>query len=100
MIWAVDESPRGPLQAVGTEGSEQTLAHELGHMFGLRHSNTADVCDAVDPASPWPENFSNARTQEHGYDVEAYELKLGFPVAVGPKFDLMSYCEQSGTAPH
>jgi hypothetical protein len=65
--------------------NEGTVAHEMGHALGLRHSNTSDSCGAEDSRSTW--RPSTAEIGDPGFD------------AAGQKFipsytkNLMSYCE-------
>ena len=84
VMWNVDRSDQSPMLFLDTE---VTLAHELAHMFGVRHPNTPDGCGAQDGDSPWPQQFPDATIQEQGYDVEGYRFKSR------NKHDLMSYCQ-------
>jgi hypothetical protein len=85
---------------LGVETASEVVAHETGHMLGLRHTNTAAPAAAgappgcynlaVDPATDWP--FGNNRIQsaarlEVGYDVVARRI-------LDPQntYDIMSYC--------
>lgn len=85
---------------LGVETNTEVVAHETGHMLGLRHTNT-DVplaaaappgCYnlAVDSSTNWP--FANNRIQsaarlEVGFDVVARR-----PLDPQNTFDIMSYC--------
>ena len=65
-----------------TEGG-MYMAHEIGHNLGLRHPNTADSNNAMDPGTYWP--YDNAQIQEVGYDVRGEKLKPS------TYFDVMGY---------
>jgi hypothetical protein len=61
----------------------RTAAHELGHMFGLRHiqgSDLSQVMNAATPISPTPASFANqARYTEGGAAQNAFqELRYSF----------------------
>lgn len=85
---------------LGVETASEVVAHEAGHMLGLRHTNTnvpaaagsPPGCynTAVDPATDWA--FGNNRIQstarlEVGFDVVARR-----PLDPQNTFDVMSYC--------
>jgi len=61
----------------------ETLAHEVGHNLGLRHTNTGN-CGDSDPFTSWP--YSTPWSQEPGFDFVAQTL------IPGDSGDLMSYC--------
>lgn len=81
--WQVDTSATDPLDP------QFTLAHEIGHNLGLRHTNLLDGCGAQDPSTDWP--YTDSTIQEVGFDVEA-----GIAV-LESKRDVMSYCSPPGT---
>jgi len=62
------------------------LAHETGHNLGLRHTTTADGCQAEDPFPGHDWTAKNATIQEVGMDPLTMEVK---PATAK---DLMSYC--------
>lgn len=62
---------------------QMTLAHEIGHNLGLRHTNTADSCGAVDPSTPWP--YATGTIQNFGFDV------ANQAVVPNTKFDVITY---------
>jgi hypothetical protein len=65
-------------------GSQFTLAHEVAHNLGLRHTNLLDGCGAQDAGTDWP--YPDSTIQEVGFDAtegKAY---------VETKKDLMTYC--------
>jgi hypothetical protein len=91
---------RSSTTRLGVETVNETVAHEIGHTLGLRHTNT-DVpvaagsppgCYnlAVDSSTDWP--FANNRIQS------AARLEVGFDVAArrpldpDNTFDILSYC--------
>lgn len=78
VTWEVDTSAGDPLDHAFT------LAHETGHNLGLRHTNLADGCGAVDSATDWP--YPDSTIQEVGFDVAT---KTIIPAN---KFDMLSYC--------
>jgi hypothetical protein len=69
--------------------SEHTLAHEIGHNLGLRHTNLPDGCGAKDANTGWP--HADSTIQETGFDVSAQQ------VVPATKKDLMTYCTPPGT---
>ena len=71
-----------------------TVAHELGHTYGLDHPSTPDSNTAWNPFSIWP--FESAVIQEHGYDPIESKLrervKVGWPPTDSRvKYDFMTY---------
>lgn len=66
-----------------------TLAHETGHNLGLRHTNTADACGALDSSTDW--TFPDSSIQVAGLDPQTMEVKPS------TKKDVMSYCSPPGT---
>ncbi len=78
---AVDRSAEFGLR----HDTEVTLAHEMGHNYGLKHPSTSDSCGAFDPLTDWP--FQTVTVEELSYDVS-------FPQQIlpGTRHDLMGYC--------
>jgi len=62
------------------------LAHETGHNLGLRHTTTADGCDAGDDSAGSDWSYPDATIEEIGMDPVTMEVKPG------TKKDVMSYC--------
>jgi TolB protein len=83
VTWEVDTSSTDPLDHAFT------LAHEIGHNYGLRHTNLSDGCGAQDGTTDWP--YGDSTIQETGFDVAA---KKPVPAA---RLDLLSYCSPPGT---
>ncbi len=71
-----------------------TVAHELGHTYGLSHPSTDDSGIFLpEPFSIWP--FTSAALQEHGYDPSARVVKVGWPPTDSRvKYDFMSYRDE------
>jgi hypothetical protein len=69
--------------------SEFTLAHEVGHNLGLRHTNLGDGCGASDSNTDWP--YMDSMIQEVGFDVAEKQVKEE------GKFSVMSYCSPPGS---
>jgi hypothetical protein len=94
IVYATDSSalsqlrqpPSGTLSAnlVDPLDPQFTLAHELGHNYGLHHPNTPDACIALDDGTPWP--FKNAKIAVPGFDTER------MVVIPSTRYELMSYC--------
>ncbi len=64
----------------------RTLAHEIAHNLGRRHTHRVDGCGARDAGTDWPVDFPRSNIQEVGFDPIAREVK---PASL---FDLMTYC--------
>ena len=87
-------SPFGGLGAlgepvsIGSDGSEHTLAHELGHNFNLLHApcTPPDVEFVGEPDPNYP--YLGARIGEWGWNRRTEEL-----VHPADHVDLMSYCD-------
>ncbi len=71
--------------------AQWTLAHEVGHSLGLRHTNTDDGCasQARDPSTNWNAFYTDLVGTIHdpGFDTKAQRL-----VSRG-SFDVMTYCD-------
>lgn len=92
---------------LGVEANDETVAHETGHMFGRRHTNT-DVPRAGasppgcynlarDGGTDWPFADNTLRSnngQEVGFDVAARSVVLP-----EDNFDWMSYCTPRWISP-
>lgn len=51
-----------------------TVAHEIGHNLGLRHTNTNDSNKAEDTSSCYP--YSSSQIQNTGYDCRLNSMAL------------------------
>jgi hypothetical protein len=63
---------------------DHTLAHEIAHNLGRRHTNQADGCNAKDLFTDWI--YSDSTIQEFGFDP------LTMQVVSNGSHDIMSYC--------
>jgi hypothetical protein len=70
--------------------NSRTLAHEVAHNLGLRHTNFPLSCGDVDPFTDWP--YRTCQAQENGVDQSGGLI----PAENG---DLMSYKRPSGISP-
>ncbi len=64
--------------------SRATLAHEIAHNLGRKHTNKPDGCNAKDTTTDWP--YVTSTIQEPGWDFGTNDT------IYSNKFDLMSYC--------
>jgi hypothetical protein len=83
VTWQVDTSATDSLDA------QFTLAHEIAHNLGLRHTHLSDGCGASDETTDWP--YSDSTIQEVGFDVAVQQ------VMAPTKKDVMTYCSPPGT---
>jgi hypothetical protein len=81
--WQQDQSSVDPLD------TQHTLAHEISHNLGRRHTNLPDGCGARDAATDWP--YTDSTIQEVGFDVDDGKA------IVETMKDLMTYCTPPGT---
>ncbi len=65
-----------------------TLAHEIGHNFGLHHPNLPDGWAEGDDASLWPVYFTDCTIQEVGVDTLSAPVRVKDPAVY---YDLMTY---------
>jgi hypothetical protein len=63
---------------------DHTLAHEVAHNFGRRHTNRADGCNANDAFTDW--SYADSTIQEAGFDP------LTMQAVSAASHDIMSYC--------
>ncbi|MCX6028669.1 MAG: FHA domain-containing protein [Chloroflexi bacterium] len=75
---------------------QHTMAHEMAHNFGLRHTSKVSDnnpitggCGATDSETKWP--YNTATIQEYGFDP------LARRVIPNTQFDLMTYCTPPGS---
>ncbi len=78
--WQQDWTASDPLYPA------DTLAHEVAHNLGRRHTHRVDSCGARDPETDWPVDFARSNIQEPGFDPILRAIKLP------SLFDLMTYC--------
>jgi hypothetical protein len=78
---AVDRSAEFGLR----HDTEVTLAHEMGHNYGLKHPTTSDSCGAFDFFPDWP--YQTVTVEALSYDVLAQQQILP-----GTRHDMMGYC--------
>ncbi len=68
--WADPSGTDQIFWAQARDDYEWTLAHEIGHNFGLHHPNIDQPdCAAGDDLSLWPAYFGDCTIQEVGYDA-------------------------------
>ncbi len=87
-----------------------TMAHEIGHNLGLRHTNTANGCSSIDRNTDWPkrgklfdpdvpeieiwDTDGDASIGEPGFDPHTAEFQPP------TRTDMMSYCLPSWVSPY
>ncbi len=103
VTWQVDtgttpqySAALGRANVVDKDDPQATLAHEVGHNLGLRHTSTTKLktpaggCGSTDPKTDWPHRSAatglSATIGEVGWDVEK---ERAVPAS---RYDLMSYC--------
>ena len=72
--------------------SALTLAHEVGHNYGLRHTRRDDSCGSADGNSDWP--HIDSLIQEFGFSGSTTRI---YRSAIYQ--DVMSYCSRQWIAP-
>lgn len=71
-----------------------TLAHEMGHLSGMYHTQTADSCGQSDQGKRttlWP--YDTAAMRDPGYDIGEGLLGLDARFISATTADVMSYCD-------
>jgi hypothetical protein len=76
------------------------LAHEVGHLLSLNHTNTDDSGGAINPLTDWP--FNSSRIQNPGVEFRISSGKLTLDIVRAdieedkrPYFDLMAYRDRN-----
>ncbi|MCB0073449.1 MAG: hypothetical protein KDE20_18395, partial [Caldilineaceae bacterium] len=81
VVWAMD-----------TGVAEETLAHEIAHNLGARHTNLPDSCGSIDDGTDWP--YTTSSIQEVGFSP------ITMHTISSAKEDIMGYCGDQWMSPH
>ena len=78
--------------AMDSGAAEETLAHEIAHNLGARHTNLPDSCGSIDDGTDWP--YETSGIQEVGFSP------ITMHTISSDREDLMGYCGDQWMSPH